>query len=128
LNRQLFYDEGPAVRAVALEKTLQYQEAQAACQQAVSLNPNDIDALLRLGTVEEKLGNLPEALKRAEKALVQTRKVYGEEHPYVATSYNNIGVALEAQGKYDKALVCKQKALTIQIKLLGEEHPDVRAI
>ena len=84
LNQQLFYDEGPAVRAVALEKTLQYKEAQAAYQQAVSLNPNDIDALLQLGMMEDKLGNAQEALKRAEKALVQAKKVYGEEHPDVA--------------------------------------------
>ena len=84
LNQQLFYDEGPAVRAVALEKTLQYKEAQAAYQQAVSLNPNDIDALLHLGIMEGKLGNAQEALKRAEKALVQAKKIYGEEHPAVA--------------------------------------------
>ena len=125
LNQLLFYDEGPAVRAVTLEKTLQYKEAQAAYQQAVSLNPNDIDALLELGMMEDKLGNTHEALKRAEKALVQARKVYGEEHSDVARSYNEIGCALQTQGKYDEALVYHQKALTIRIKVLGDGHPDV---
>ena len=136
LNHQLFYDEEPAVRAVALEKILQYQEAQVAYQQSVSLNPNDIDALLRLGKMEGKLGNAQEALNRAEKALVQAKKVHDEEHPDVAKGYNNIKAALDVaigynnigsalgdRGKYDEAITYYQKALTIQIKVMGEENP-----
>ena len=70
-------------------------------------------------------GKYDEALVYYQKALTIRIKVLGEEHPDVATSYNNIGAALEAQGKYDEALVYYQKALTIRIKVLGEGHPDV---
>ena len=122
---QEFYDEGPLVQATALEKALQYKEAQVAYQQAVSLNPNDIDALLYLGFMEGELGHAEEALKRAEKALAQAQKVYGEQSHYVATSYNNMGNALQAQGKYEEALASHKKALAIKIKVLGEGHPDV---
>jgi tetratricopeptide (TPR) repeat protein/ankyrin repeat protein len=124
---QKFYDEGPLVQAQALQNTLQYKEAQAAYQQAVSLNPNDIDALLFLGAIEENLGhaNAKEALNRAEKALVLAKRAYGEKHLAVARSYNNIGVALKAQEKYVEALESHRKALAIRIKVLGEGHTDV---
>ena len=105
LNQQLFYDEGPDTHMAAWEKTLQYQQE--------VLSPQDIDALLQLGMIEEK-----------DKASLQAKKMYGEK-PDEAASYNDIGVALHTQGKYDEALVYYQKALVIQIKILGEEHPDV---
>ena len=43
--------------------------------------PRASPSLQNLGLMEDKLGNAQEALKRTEKALVQARKIYGEEHP-----------------------------------------------
>ena len=45
----LFYDDSPSVQGQAFEKTLQYAKAQEACQQAVSLNPNDIRCSIEVG-------------------------------------------------------------------------------
>ena len=70
--------------------------------------------------MESTLGDAPEALKRAEKALVQIRKVYGEEHPHVAQSYNNIGIALDSQGKYEEALIYFQKSFNDSDKSAGD--------
>jgi ankyrin repeat protein/Tfp pilus assembly protein PilF len=125
LNTQLFYDEGPTVRAFTLEQTLRYKEAQAAYQEAVSLNPNDIKALTDLGNMESRLGNGTAALERVKKALELIQKAYGEEHIDVATIYNNIGTVLADQGKYDEALILYNKTCDIQLKVLGKMHPHV---
>ena len=48
----------------------------------------------------------------------------GKEHPYTATSYNDIGLTYKKQGDYTKALEYYFKALDIQKNVLGKEHPD----
>ena len=52
-------------------------------------------------------------------------QVYGESHPDVATSYNNIGYVYSSQGNYNDALKYYQKALEILLKFYGESHPHV---
>ncbi|MEH1910797.1 FxSxx-COOH system tetratricopeptide repeat protein [Nostoc sp.] len=56
-------------------------------------------------------------------SVVQTR--LGEEHPYVAYSYNNLALLYESQGRYSEAEPLLKKALELSQRLLGEEHPDV---
>ena len=51
-------------------------------------------------------------------------KSFGEDHPYAATSCNNIGVFYRYKGEYNKALDYHIKALRIRKKLLGKEHPE----
>jgi tetratricopeptide (TPR) repeat protein len=103
----------------------QYTEAQAAYQQAVSLDPNDIDALLYLGSIEGDLGNEAENLKRAQKALIIAKQKYGDKHPDVARSLNNIGWALKALGKIEEGLAYYKQALEIVKALYGDKHPHV---
>ena len=47
-------------------------------------------------------------------------KQLGPEHPYVARTYNNIGLVHDKKDEYDKALEHYQKALAIQLKQLGQ--------
>jgi tetratricopeptide (TPR) repeat protein len=122
---QEFYDQGQIVQAKALEKSLQYKEAQAAYQQAVSLDPNDIEALLYLGMIEGNLGNAAEELKRAQKALTLAKQKYGDKHPHVAQSLNNIGAALQALGKTEEGLTYSKQALEIFKALYGDKHLHV---
>lgn len=66
--------------------------------------------------------------KKAEalykKVLLVSGRVLGEEHPDIATSYNNLAVMYYNQGKYKEAKELYKKALQIREKVLGEEHPD----
>ncbi len=50
--------------------------------------------------------------------------LYGIEHPYTASSYNNIGVVYKNKGDDDRALWYYFKDLAISEKLLGKDHPD----
>ncbi|MBN4003024.1 MAG: tetratricopeptide repeat protein [Nostoc sp. LPT] len=56
-------------------------------------------------------------------SVVQSR--LGEEHPDVATNYNNLAELYKNQGRYSEAEPLYQKALELRQRLLGEEHPDV---
>ena len=51
--------------------------------------------------------------------------VFGENHPYVATTYNNIGFIYYSQGDYVKALEYYNKALSIRLFVFGENHSYV---
>jgi tetratricopeptide (TPR) repeat protein len=69
------------------------------------------------------------------------RKVSGEEHPNVATLFNNLAGLLQAHGKHDEVELLYRQSLAIRrevraihflassrnnsCKVLGEEHPDV---
>ena len=49
----------------------------------------------------------------------------GENHPELATSYNNIANVYNEKGELDHALEYHHKSLTIKLNSLGENHPDV---
>jgi len=66
-----------------------------------------------------------QALEYYQKALEIDRKSLGEEHVYVAMSYNYMGMVYTQFCQYDTALEYFQKALDIRLKVLGEEHMDV---
>ena len=51
-------------------------------------------------------------------------RVLGQNHPDIATSYNNIGVIYSDKGDYDKALEYHLKAMEIRESVLGANHPD----
>ncbi len=125
LSKSIFYDDSPSVKAFTFERTLQYAKAHEAYQQAVSLNPNDIDAQLRLGLMEGKMGKNKEALPRNLKALALAQQKYGEDHPTVGTSYNNLGATYDNLGEFDKALDFYQKGLNTWLQVYGEESLPV---
>ena len=124
-NNKALDDDSLSLQGKIFEKTLQYSKAQEAFQQAVSLNPNDLDALLWLGGMEGKIGNSQEALTRNLRALELAKQKYGENHSYVAISYDNIGCVYSRLGHCGKALEHCQKALNIRLQLLGESNTDV---
>jgi len=60
-----------------------------------------------------------------QKALDLSRSYFGEEHPNVATSLNNLAGLYRNQGCYEEAEPLYQAALEMSKKLLGDEHPFV---
>ncbi|MCQ2317771.1 MAG: tetratricopeptide repeat protein, partial [Bacteroidales bacterium] len=71
------------------------------------------------------LADYERALKYYQTALTNALSYYGEEHPDVATNYNNIGEIYSSQGDYSRALEYHTKSFEILKKIFGEEHPDV---
>ena len=78
------------------------------------------------------LGNLDDtstvALTRKWKVLIVSGPVYnrlGEDHPHVATSYDNLALVYNSLGEYNQAKQLHEKALTIRKKIFGEDHVSV---
>ena len=71
------------------------------------------------------MGDYAKAEEYYNKALGIYLKKLGADHPYVATSYNNLAGVYDSQGKYAKAEEYYNKALGIYLKKLGADHPDV---
>ena len=66
-------------------------------------------------------------VKSLEKALDIRRRVLSEEHPDIASSYNNVGISYEKMGDLERGLQYQEKALHIRRRVLGEEHPNTAA-
>ena len=66
-----------------------------------------------------------EAKEYHEKALIIRKKIFGEEHADVATSYNNLGIVYRNLGQYNEAKEHYEKAVIIRKKIFGEEHAAV---
>ena len=62
-------------------------------------------------------------LLQYQKALEIRLRVFGHEHPDVATSYHNIGVVYDKKGDLENARVQHQKALEIRLRVFGRDHP-----
>ena len=70
-----------------------------------------------------KKGQIDDAIKIAEKALKVAEDTFGEKHPYVSASLNNIALLHMSQKEYEKAEYYYERSLKIAEELLGENHP-----
>ena len=70
-------------------------------------------------------GNNARALENYNKALEIYLSVFGDRHPNVALSYNNIGMVYYNQGNNARALEYYNKALKIFLSVFGDRHPNV---
>ncbi|CAN0038028.1 unnamed protein product [Ectocarpus sp. 12 AP-2014] len=74
-------------------------------------------------------GTLQGKDKEAEPLYIRSlaiyEKVYGPDHPVVATCLNNRAVLAEQQGKFTDAEPLYGRSLAIREKILGADHPDV---
>jgi tetratricopeptide (TPR) repeat protein len=75
-----------------------------------------------------KQGKTEEAIMAAEEALEVAIKTYGEKHPYVSASLNNLALLNINQGRYEKAEELYERSLLIAEELLGKEHPQLASI
>jgi tetratricopeptide (TPR) repeat protein len=87
----------------------------------------DVEAELRdtLGEIYRELSHYEEAETMHRQALAIRRKLWGDEHPAVASSLSNLGLVLWSRGKLAEAEAVERKSLEIRRKLFGPEHPAV---
>ena len=77
------------------------------------------------GTVHYMAGQLDDAAREFQAAIAEREKLYGNDHPDVATSMANLGAVRNSQGQLDEAEKLQRRALELRKRLLGEQHPDV---
>ncbi|WP_292761209.1 tetratricopeptide repeat protein, partial [Nostoc sp. NOS(2021)] len=73
-------------------------------------------------------GRYSEAEPLYKKALELRQRLLGEEHPDVASSYNNLAGLYHSQGRYSDAEPLYKKALSIAELSLGIDHPSTATI
>jgi len=80
-----------------------------------------------LATTDSMLGSFDSVLENYRNALEIRKELFGEQHPDIATSLNNVGNCYGEQGDLKAALEYAQQALTMRRVLFGEQHPDIAA-
>ena len=88
----------------------------------------DRDSLVyvkKIAFLLDDLAYYSESLCYYIKVLEIREKVLPENHPDIATLYNNVGCVYGELGNYKKELEFKLKALAIQEKVLPENHPAI---
>ena len=78
-----------------------------------------------LGQVLDAKGDSAAAIERAREALAIRESRLGLDHPDVATSLHNLGVASLNRGMWTEAADYLARALEIRRAVLGADHPDV---
>ena len=86
-----------------------------------------VEAELRatIGDVYLELAEYTKAEAMHRQALKLARQVYGQEHPEVATSLDNVSTVLYRQGKLAEAVALERQVLAMRTKLLGRNHAQV---
>ena len=103
-----------------------------ACNLLENTDDNSTSALTRKerifnisGIVYCSLREYNHAKELHKKALAISTNVFGEDHPNVATSYNNLASGYYRLAEYNKAKELHEKALIIRTNNFGEDHADV---
>ncbi|MBE9129741.1 MULTISPECIES: tetratricopeptide repeat protein [unclassified Coleofasciculus] len=65
-------------------------------------------------------GQYAQAVSLAEDALTLARQIWGEEHPNIATSLNNLAVLFAATDRYSEALELRKEAAAIENRLISQ--------
>jgi tetratricopeptide (TPR) repeat protein/tRNA A-37 threonylcarbamoyl transferase component Bud32 len=86
-----------------------------------------IEASLRatIGSTYRALGKYAAGERHLRAALRIRRRQWGEEHPDVAASLNNLAWLLLKKGDFAAAEPLYREALAMRRKLLDEDHPDL---
>ncbi len=95
-------------------------------EKRAELFPENIKYQLEAGVfISDYLSKYNLALEYYNRALFHAKEKYGENHPAVATIYNNIGLVYADKGDYSRALAHYEKSLKIKLGIYGENYPDV---
>ncbi len=98
--------DGLLERATTLHKAGRFAEAERLYRQLLDVDPNDFDAVHRLGILKLHAGVLQEAQRLLEKAVTLA--------PASAAALSNLGTALLKSGQFAAALARFEKAVALQ--------------
>ena len=115
------YEAGNIAQAASVAKTA-YELAEN------SFGPNDVntaDSLLKLGIVNESLGNYGKAKEYMVGALVILKEEMGPYHEDVAVIYTNLANLYFEQNLLEESEDYHQQALSIRRRNLGDNDPSV---
>src|SRR3712207_6449512 len=90
-------------------------EAIAAWNNALTLNPRDVEALANLGNLCRALGRISEAIDYCRRPLGNA-----SARPQVIS---NLGLTYEQQGRLDEAIACYRRAL--ELKRMPGTHSNL---
>ena len=114
----LFYRLGDLESAKThLEHALQLSE---------KTSPKDAIAVahIHLAAVMNQQGDLEGCFQQFESALKLQQDHFGNDHPIVAATLNNMGAILYSSGDWDGATSWYEKGLEIYRRIRGEDHLD----
>ena len=80
--------------------------------------------LQKYGVFLYDYANYEKAVDVDQRLITLSEELYGSEHQFTVSSYNNLALVYAHQGNFDEALELFQKVLDIRKKTLGDEHPD----
>ena len=114
--------------AGVLVSTSSYVKAETARAEAVQIAEalkKELASKQELANEMRDLGNSKQAEPLYWDVLETRRQLLGDEHPDVATTLSELGVALWSREAYADAEPLHRMALAMRRKLLGDEHVDV---
>ncbi|MCZ8223305.1 MAG: tetratricopeptide repeat protein, partial [Microcystis sp. LE19-84.1B] len=93
-------------------------------------NPDDDDdnliwAFVGVAWFYQGQGQYNSAERYFDNCLEAVKSRLGDNHPYVASSLNNLAGLYYSQGRYKEAEPLYLQALDLKKRLLGDNHPDV---
>ncbi len=81
----------------------------------------------RIGRSLREQGSVDLSISYLKQAMALRKDLFGERHPDVALSYNDLGEVYLAKGDLDQAISYHEQALALLKELFGERHPNVAA-
>lgn len=91
--------------ADALRNRRRYDEAFAACQEALRIKPDYPEAYVTLGNILADQGQFDGAISAAREAI--------RLRPNYAVAHNNLGIALHLKGEFNEAIAAGRKAIQL---------------
>jgi tetratricopeptide (TPR) repeat protein len=109
------------------ERLLSCAQSSAALIEEWKLESEEAGRLLnKMGYyLDNTKGDYEQAKPLYERSLAIREKVFGKEHPSVATSLNNLALLYQTQGYSGQAKPLYERSLAIYEKAFGKEHSSV---
>ncbi len=108
-----------AVADSLLHRSLAIYRAQPGESDGLAVNLNS------LGNMARYLGDPAAAEADYREALAIHRRVWGDDHPFVATDMHNLGKLLDALGRPQEGEDLMRQALAMQQRIYGGPHPQI---